>query len=239
MNIKNRIYITGDTHAPIDIQKLSISAFPQGEDLTKDDMLIICGDCGLVWNNSSEELECRHWVNARPFTTLFVDGNHENFTLLNRFKISEWNGGKVHFITDSVIHLMRGQVYSINGVKFFTMGGANSIDKMSRKRNISWWPEEMPSKAEYNEAIRNLEKHDYTVDYIITHAAPDSIMSQFFPKHDDELELNRFLEYIKNNAQYKHWYFGHLHFDMNIDNKHTVLYEKIALLPSFSSDDNY
>ena len=237
--MENKIYITGDTHAPIDIQKLSALAFPQGEALIRDDMLIICGDCGLVWNNSPEELACRDWINSRPYTTLFVDGNHENFTLLNKFQIYEWNGGKVHFISDNIIHLMRGQVYLFNGVKFFTMGGASSIDKMNRKKGISWWPEEMPSKIDYNEAIENLEKHDFSVDYIITHAAPDSIMSRFYPKHDDELELNRFLEYIKNNVRYKHWYFGHLHFDINIDNKHTVLYDKITLLPSFSFYENY
>ena len=64
-------------------------------------------------------------------------------------------------------------------------------------------------------------------------------MSQFYPKHDDELELNRFLEHIKNNAQYQHWFLGHLHLDMDIDSKHTVLYDKIALLTSFTSDENY
>jgi hypothetical protein len=33
--------------------------------------------------------------------------------LLKRFPVSEGNGGKVQFIRDSVILLMRGQVYDI------------------------------------------------------------------------------------------------------------------------------
>ena len=40
------IYVTGDTHANIDIEKLNTTKFPQQKNLTKDDYLIICGDFG-------------------------------------------------------------------------------------------------------------------------------------------------------------------------------------------------
>lgn len=46
------IYVTGDTHADIDIGKLSTSKFPQQKSLTKNDYLIVCGDFGLVWDGS-------------------------------------------------------------------------------------------------------------------------------------------------------------------------------------------
>lgn len=42
------IYITGDTHIPIDIGKLSTSRFPKQKSLTKDDYVIVCGDFGGV-----------------------------------------------------------------------------------------------------------------------------------------------------------------------------------------------
>ena len=41
------IYVTGDTHANIDIEKLNTTKFPQQKTLTKDDYLIICGDFGF------------------------------------------------------------------------------------------------------------------------------------------------------------------------------------------------
>ena len=44
--------------------------------MTKDDCAIICGDFGGIWNGDADE---RHWLEAKPFTTLFVSGNHENF----------------------------------------------------------------------------------------------------------------------------------------------------------------
>ena len=48
--------------------------------------------------------------------------------MLSAYPITEWNGGKVHKIADNIIHLMRGQVFDIDGIRFFTMGGASSHD---------------------------------------------------------------------------------------------------------------
>ena len=49
------MYITGDTHIPIDIKKLSAKKFPEQKNLTKKDYVIICGDFGGVWDGSNEE----------------------------------------------------------------------------------------------------------------------------------------------------------------------------------------
>ena len=40
------IYITGDTHIPTDVGKLSSKRFPEQKNLTKNDYVIICGDFG-------------------------------------------------------------------------------------------------------------------------------------------------------------------------------------------------
>ena len=68
------------------------------------------------------------WLEGKPFTTLFVDGNHENFDRLYAYPVEEWHGGKVHKIRPSVIHMMRGQVFAIDGKSVFTFGGASSHD---------------------------------------------------------------------------------------------------------------
>ena len=72
---------------------------------------------------------------------------------------------------------MRGQVFEIDGKTFFTMGGAESTDKMYRKEGKSWWAREMPSTEEYEEAVANLEKHSGKVDCILTHCAPEMTLS--------------------------------------------------------------
>lgn len=222
-------YVTGDTHIPYDISKLNTKRFPEQKSLSKDDYLIVCGDFGGIWKeNSRNDLYWLKWLESKNFTTLFVDGNHENFDLLNALPIENWNGGKIHRIRESILHLMRGQVYKINGFTFFCMGGGASGDKEYRKEGISWWNQEMPCADEYIEAWGNLEKVGFCVDYVITHTAPISIIKQFRIRVD-ELPLNDFLEKVMRRAEYKKWYFGHVHENLDIDDKHTALYDCVLL----------
>lgn len=129
------IFLTGDTHGDINLQKL-IAFANQRPDLTKDDYLIICGDWGVLWDNEPSEWEKNllRQYDGFPWTTLFIDGNHENFQRLNALPVEEWHGGKIHRVTDSVLHLMRGQVFTLAGQTVFSFGGAESPDKVNRTR---------------------------------------------------------------------------------------------------------
>lgn len=160
-----------------------------------------------------------------PCTILWVDGNHENFNALEKYPVEEWHGGKVHRIRENVLHLMRGQVFEINGKSFFTFGGASSHDKEYRKENVSWWPRELPSMLELTEGIVNLNRVQWKVDYVITHCCASSIQNKF-SSYDYDV-LTDWLNLIDKNLTFKHWYFGHYHFSGQIDNKHTCLYHEI------------
>lgn len=72
----------------------------------------------------------------------------------------------MHKIRNNVIHLMRGEVYCIEGNTIFVMGGGYSIDKYRRTEGISWWLLEMPSKEECHNARVNLEKVGNHVDHM-------------------------------------------------------------------------
>jgi len=80
----NSIYITGDIHGEMQIDRLSSKNWSEGKELTKEDFLIICGDFGLIWDNDPDSIRGRKeqyrikWLNSKSWTTLFVDGNHEN-----------------------------------------------------------------------------------------------------------------------------------------------------------------
>lgn len=219
------IYVTGDTHGELDIHKLNTANFNQKE-LTKEDYVVVLGDFGLVWNNNNEDKYWLDWLNRKNFTMLFVDGNHENFELLNKYTVDIWCGGKVQKLRESVIHLMRGQVFSINGYKIFTMGGAASIDKKSRTEGVDWWAEEIPSHEELSEGLDNLALNNWKVDYVFTHTTSNRIMeSMKYIKEKNE--LNDYFDMLQDKLQYKHWYSGHLHCNETVMEKHTVLYEKI------------
>ena len=74
------IYVTGDTHGRHDFGKLFDDSWPEGQTLTRDDYVVVCGDFGGVWYDidlSDPSLLLLFWE-AQPWTTLFLDGNHEN-----------------------------------------------------------------------------------------------------------------------------------------------------------------
>lgn len=223
------IYVTGDTHAHIDIGKLNAQRFHQQKSLSKSDYLIICGDFGLVWDNSKSDLYWRDWLSDKPFTTLWVDGNHENFELLYEFPLVDKFGGKVREIAPSIYHLGRGQVLTIDEKKFFVMGGAASHDKECRKEHISWWKEEMPSNEEMERAINVLEANDWTVDYVISHCAPRSVQTMIASWYESD-PLVSFLERVRTDLSFKKWYFGHYHIDKQLNEQFIALYNNIVPL---------
>jgi hypothetical protein len=111
-------------------------------EISERDKVIICGDFGLPWCNDKEDDYWLNWLEEKNFEILFVDGNHENFDLLYQFPVVERYGGKVHKVRKNIFHLMRGEVYEIEGKTFFAFGGASSVDKHLRVESISWWEQE-------------------------------------------------------------------------------------------------
>ena len=217
------IYITGDTHIPVDIQKLSTKSFPEQKEMTKSDYVIICGDFGGVWDNSNEEKYWIKWLKNKKFTTLFIDGNHENFGMLNNFPEVEFGGGLAHKVDDGIYHLIRGEAYNIDTKRFFVLGGASSHDKECRTEGKNWWKEELPTIEEYQNAENKMQACNYEFDYIITHCAPSSIQNIIAQNYEDN-ELTAFLEKIKSKSRYTKWFFGHYHQDKNIDEKHIAIF---------------
>ena len=83
----NRLFVTGDMHCNAcgEFSKLNTKNFPVQKELSKDDYILIAGDFGCIWNGSTEEEYWLDWLENKPFTTLFVDGNHENHARLAQF----------------------------------------------------------------------------------------------------------------------------------------------------------
>lgn len=213
------IFVSGDIHSTLDINKLD--QFIGREDLDENDFLIICGDTGICGFSKKQEAATREYLRNLPMTVLFADGNHEQFDALNSYPIDEWHGGKVHIIEPGIIHLMRGQVYEIEGKKFFVFGGAYSIDRDYRELGVTYFEEELASEEEFEEGWRNLEENDYNVDYIISHTGPYEVIIELgYECHDVELEQLRFLQEVADRVEFTDWYFGHFHEDLDIDNFH-------------------
>ena len=120
------VYISGDTHGGF--QRFGMKYFPEQKEMSREDTVIIAGDFGGLWGGTPAEKYWLDWLEDKPFTTAFLDGNHENFAMLNALPERLWHGGRIHEVRPHVLHLMRGQVFDIEGYTFFTMGGASSHD---------------------------------------------------------------------------------------------------------------
>lgn len=250
------IWCTGDIHGnPV---RLSTDSFYEQKEMNNQDenFVIILGDFGLIWNRNEESSQEKYWLDwleDKPFTTLFIDGNHENHERLATYPVKEWSGGLVHEIRPHVLHLMRGQVFTIEDKKFFTFGGASSHDiqdgilniddpdinkkiqqmqfegkYMYRIKGLSWWPQELPTEEEMQTGLYNLAKHNNKVDFILSHSPSTSELYLMGGKGLYEADvLTNYLEEIKVTTEYKRHIFGHMHINKAINDKDICLYEQI------------
>lgn len=256
-------------------RRLNKENFPEQKEMTRDDYVIICGDFGGIWAYDSrydstmsafkpkigldygetrEEKYWLDWLASKSFTVLFCDGNHENFDRLYRaYPEVMFHGGRAHQIRENVFHLMRGYVFVLNGLSFFTFGGARSHDISGgilkpyeyttekefkeayrdlrdygspfRVEHISWWKDELPSEEEMERGLENLSAYKWKVDYVISHCAPSSIATLVgFPDRD---QLTQYLEQINERLDFRRWFFGHYHANRQILSDYIMLYEQI------------
>ncbi len=221
------IYITGDTHG--EKERFTTEYIPFEKELTSEDVLIVCGDFGFIFTCDKEEEKVLHELSKKPYTICFVDGNHENFHAIFDYPEEHWCGGRIHRIRKNIIHLMRGQVFEIQGKKIFTFGGAYSLDRCLRTLNETYWLEELPDNYQFKEATDSLRKHNNKVDIILTHTAP-VIMIHSMKAYPDahDLELTGFLDWIYHEVEFSNWYFGHWHQDLQFDEKIRALYYNIV-----------
>ena len=216
------IFITGDLHS--DINRLLDC--PKLKNLTKDDYLIITGDFALSKKHHNDLINI---LNNQPYTTLFIEGNHEFFDELKTLPVKEWKGGKVQYLASSIIHLMRGQIYNIDNKTIFTFGGAESIDKLYQIKKGTWYKEEMPTKKEIDEGFINLAKSKHEVDYIITHCFTSRAENKLYNKSVAN-ELTDFFEFVFQSIKFKKWFTGHYHMDKPIEKNVQCMYENIIEL---------
>jgi len=233
-----KLFVTGDIHGTHSISKLYKENWEEKEydSFTKEDVMLVTGDLGAVWNGGSEDKEVHNIYETLPFTTVSVRGNHENHELINQLPLVEKFGGMVRKINDSLFFLETGSIYNIGKCSVLAFGGGLSIDKEYRIPGKSWWPEEIPDMDTFKRTLDLLERVK-KVDIVLTHAI---FQSSFFeiprkfglsplssPKFQDPL-LNM-LEAIKAAVKYKKWFCGHYHIDY-IDkvNKVEYLYNDIV-----------
>lgn len=134
-------------------RRLNTESFPEQKELDREDYVIIAGDFGGIWDydlrhipeeyhfirqykraelphgESKEEKHWLDWLEEKPFTLLFVGGNHENYDrLYHAYPIIDYHGGRAVKIRQNVFMLLNGYLFDLAGKSVFAFGGARSHD---------------------------------------------------------------------------------------------------------------
>lgn len=197
------IFLTGDTHGDKERFKEVSKAR-----IKKRDVLIICGDFGFVWDNSSAEKKLLKWIGKRRYQTFFVDGCFENHKLLAEFPEVEIYGGKARKISGNLYMFNRGEIFEIDGKKIFAFGGGDNPTIVQEQMLDGL---NLPTPQEMQNASINLSMHNDKVDLVVTHDVPTRIKTIVNLEDNELCHLHTFLEDICATVDFKMWYFGKYH----------------------------
>jgi len=185
------------------------------------DLLILLGDVGLRFQDTEENRRFDEWFLSLDRQIAMVDGNHENNAYLASFPEDTWGGAPVHRLSPHIVHLKRGNVYTVEGKTFFVMGGCKSSARW--KEMGLWYEGEEPSEEELALGYRSLAARNNQVDYILTHRYVD--YRQEPEGSCPPLTLEGLTRYIDENVTFRHWYAGHNHVPARPDDRHTIVYD--------------
>ena len=204
----------------------------RAEGLTKEDILVVMGDAGFVWNGGEEEKFWQKFLDDKPWTTFCVLGNHENYDLIEKLPIVDFHGALARKINDSIYYAISGEVYNFCGKKCLVVNGADSHDKVFRKEGESWWEQERITWDNINKALISLARCNDEVDFIFSHTGGTEVnrMLGFNPTHSDFM-----LDLVLNTTDYDQHFCGHYHVDKLCD-KSRILYDDIMLIASSDKD---
>ena len=230
-------YITGDKHGHFE----ELTAFIDRFHLTSDDTIIVLGDLGLYWRKDGKDAQYILDTYEKNYNThiLWIDGNHENFDLIDKLKYE--SGSDFKYCSQHIHYIPRSTVFCIqtdDGLKTcLACGGADSVDRFLRKPHLTWWKQEQITEDDVQKCINNTK--DKHIDYIFTHACPHSIFNSnkvFLSTIDgldedaiDHTSENR-LDTIAAVVDCKHHYFGHYHVNKALNDKYTCLYNEFIRL---------
>jgi len=258
---QNDIFVCGDTHGTYDIKKINKWYNKNNQKISENDILVQLGDWAGLWYTKDEprkyKKDCElhlKWA-KKKFQLLVVPGNHENYDLINNLEEKEIFGGKVKVLKPFNVYnkqkqykeiylLNRGEIYTINGNKILAIGSAKTNDKSTRIQGQSWWKEEELSNEDKENTLKNLEIHNWEVDFVLTHTCPQKVGNKILKLSNYKLgekeyhrlnsktkdETSIFFDFlIEKGLKFKEWHFGHWHLDKEYivdDNKFFCHYNK-------------
>ena len=253
----NRIFIQGDVHGkPID--ELSFKKHKELRETDREDVVIFLGDFGIPFGVKHPAYEKQYykedryqarWLNAQPYTSLVLLGNHDDRDAISEMPMVEKFSTQMRQLSfggetyENIFIIDKPQVLNICGKKCLIIGGAKSHDiaagildsnendfkdklKYRRKAGIhtrvnhwSWWENEDVDIKATLDLLSN-HKNDY-FDLILTHDCPTEFFTATAFYDAAPTDAEKLFSMIVIDYNFKNWYHGHMHEDIDygIDKK--------------------
>lgn len=220
------LWISGDIHGEIrtlvyNLKRLKI----------RDAVVVVAGDCGIGFEKIGHYQNIYHRINVtlnkQNCILLFVRGNHDDPLF---FKEKMLDFPRMKTIPDY-------SIISIGGKNILCIGGAVSLDRYERKKEIFdrqlrhkkdisiYWLDESPVYDE--KKLFEIVKSKISINILVTHSAPQFCYPQikrnferrilFDPELFNDVEMERstldeiYNRLIEDNHPLEDWCYGHFH----------------------------
>lgn len=238
----DRIFVTGDRHGNF----CDLQDWCKENHITHRDLLIICGDSGIMYYGADSEKDKRladflHYE-CSGLNIMCVRGNHDcrpqNYYSHNIIDPCKEAGNMIVYPEiPNVVFMEDGSIININGKRCLFIGGAYSVDKYYRlMRGWHWFADEELSDTEMDNILKMLNSlENKHFDWVFTHTCPFlwepvDLFINGVDQNTISKRMEKFLGAVERIITFDHWYFGHFHdnrIDMLGDGKVTMLYHDI------------
>ena len=161
----SRVLLAGDWHGNLG---WGLAVVDHAADAHAE-VIVHVGDFG-IWPGSAGQ-RYLHLLDQRLFERglrlAFVDGNHENFDLLDTYPCRR---DGTALIRPTITHLPRGHRWSWHDQSWLALGGATSVDRNLRTPGRDWWAREAITIAQATSAAGGGH-----ADVLICHDAPAGV----------------------------------------------------------------
>lgn len=179
-------------------------------------------------------------LDMRIYVTL---GNHENYNLVDKHYPANDDGLLVKNTEPNILLFPRGFKWNWYQQTYMSFGGANSIDRMFRKKDKSWWEQEQITDDQIDSLNPNIG-----VNVLFTHDVPFGVDMKFnhrsaaeWPKEALEYsnESRHQLKKVTDIIQPQLLFHGHYHMFLDETTLLTTPENEEYILRSLCLDKEY
>lgn len=191
--------------------------------MVHDSIQVYCGDIGMGFYKSGYYVDEFDKIQKRAeknnCTIIFIRGNHDNPDYFCR-EVDLFDPNKYSRIWMA----NEWQMYQTIWGNILCQGGAISVDKYYRTKDVTWWADEPVQYIDPDVVLKD-RFGDNHIDIVATHTAPETFsplgnkaIAMNWP-YEDIIEacdyerrfMQKILVWLKANNCPKYWFYGHFH----------------------------